>query len=102
MLNITAIVLLSIMAFVIWYVIWYYGNVRRYPPGPMPIPFFGNVLQLRRYNTHKQFEEIADKWGPVYTIFIPLPTVIITGLEEMREALLKKGSFTIKGFSMIL
>ncbi|KHN81615.1 Cytochrome P450 2C30 [Toxocara canis] len=58
----------------------------------MPIPFFGNVLQLRRYNTHKQFEEIADKWGPVYTIFIPLPTVIITGLEEMREALLKKGS----------
>jgi hypothetical protein len=53
----------------------------------------GNLLQLKSENTHKQFEEFARVYGPVFTLFIPKPTVIITGLDEIREALIKKGMF---------
>jgi hypothetical protein len=39
-----------------------------------------------------QFERLATIYGPVFTVFLPRPHVIITGFDEIKEALIKKGS----------
>ena len=37
----------------------------RLPPGPTPIPFFGNVLQLPRANHHLTLQQWGKKFGNV-------------------------------------
>lgn len=62
----------------------------RMPPGPTPLPFIGNKLQLPRSSPWIQFQEWSRKYGPIYTIFIGRqPTVIIsdpTVASELLEA----------------
>uniref|UniRef100_A0A914VYH8 Uncharacterized protein n=1 Tax=Plectus sambesii TaxID=2011161 RepID=A0A914VYH8_9BILA len=78
-------------AYLIYYVYNFYRKVAKYPPGPTPLPIIGNLHQLEAINTHKQFERWSKVYGPVFTVFFPAPTVIITHLPEIKEALIKKG-----------
>ncbi|KAH7714827.1 Protein CYP-14A3 [Aphelenchoides avenae] len=80
-----AVVLLAV------YVAWYYRDVARYPKGPTPLPFVGNLLQLPRANLHLYIHEKSKKYGSVYTIFTPLPVVVLTDYAALKEALLVKG-----------
>ncbi|GMT23452.1 hypothetical protein PFISCL1PPCAC_14749, partial [Pristionchus fissidentatus] len=73
------------------YVFQYFRRLSRYPPGPFPLPLIGNLLSLNVKHPHKAIDEIGRKYGPVFTLWLPLPTVIITGLDEMKEALVTKG-----------
>ncbi|KAI7812058.1 cytochrome P450 [Triplophysa rosa] len=62
-----------------------------FPPGPRPVPFFGNLLQLNINNPLKDFERLADRYGKVYSLYIgSRPTVVLTGFEVMKEALVNK------------
>uniref|UniRef100_A0A914VFF7 Cytochrome P450 n=1 Tax=Plectus sambesii TaxID=2011161 RepID=A0A914VFF7_9BILA len=79
------------LACIAYYIHRYYKNVARYPPGPTPLPLIGNILQLDKTNIHKCFERMSATYGPVFTVFLPRPTVIITKLPEIKEALVKKG-----------
>ena len=84
-------VLLALVC-VAYYLHRFYKYVARYQPGPTPLPFIGNLLQFNTCNTHKCFEKMTEKYGPVFTVFLPRPTVIITKLPEIKEALVKKGT----------
>jgi hypothetical protein len=85
-------IILCIIVIVVYYIYNYYQYVSRYPPGPRPLPFIGNLLLLHRSNTHKQFELFAKTYGPVLTVFTPFPIVIITKYNEIKEALVKQGT----------
>lgn len=51
----------------------------RMPPGPTPLPFTGNKLQLPKSKPWIQFQEWSKTYGPIYTIWIGRrPTVIIS------------------------
>lgn len=51
----------------------------RMPPGPTPLPFIGNKLQLPKSKPWIQFQEWSKTYGPIYTIWIGRrPTVIIS------------------------
>ncbi|KAI2662413.1 Cytochrome P450 2J2 [Labeo rohita] len=67
-------------------------RIRRYknfPPGPTPVPFFGNLLQLDRTNPLKDFDKFAQRYGSVYGMFIGRqPAVVLTGQKIIREALI--------------
>ncbi|GMR45199.1 hypothetical protein PMAYCL1PPCAC_15394, partial [Pristionchus mayeri] len=78
-------------ALLVIYLVSYFRRISRYPPGPLPLPLLGNLLSLNVKHPHKAIDEIGKKYGPVFTLWLPLPTVIITGLEEMKEALILKG-----------
>uniref|UniRef100_A0A452FU57 Cytochrome P450 family 2 subfamily B member 6 n=1 Tax=Capra hircus TaxID=9925 RepID=A0A452FU57_CAPHI len=55
------------------------------PPGPRPLPFLGNLLQMDRKGLLKSF---LRKYGDVFTVYLgPRPVVIICGTEAIREAL---------------
>ncbi|GMS95012.1 hypothetical protein PENTCL1PPCAC_17187, partial [Pristionchus entomophagus] len=79
------------IAFLVIYVVTYFRRISRYPPGPLPLPLIGNLLLLNVKYPHKAIDKIGKKYGNVFTLWLPLPTVIITGLEEMKEALIAKG-----------
>uniref|UniRef100_A0A914UYU8 Cytochrome P450 n=1 Tax=Plectus sambesii TaxID=2011161 RepID=A0A914UYU8_9BILA len=73
------------------YVYRFYKKVREYPPGPFPLPVIGNLHQLDASNTHKGIERFSLQYGPVFTVFFPHPTIVVVGLPELREALIKQG-----------
>ncbi|KUI56329.1 Fumitremorgin C synthase [Cytospora mali] len=65
----------------------------RMPPGPTPLPFVGNRLQLPKSKPWVQFQEWSKIYGPIYTIWIGRrPTIVIsdplvaTDLLETRSS----------------
>nr|XP_060640580.1 cytochrome P450 2G1-like [Anolis sagrei ordinatus] len=64
----------------------------RFPPGPMPLPFFGNLLQLNLKDIPKSFLALSHKYGPVFTLYLgPRRVVVLCGLEALKEALVDHG-----------
>nr|XP_045235506.1 cytochrome P450 2G1 [Macaca fascicularis]XP_045235507.1 cytochrome P450 2G1 [Macaca fascicularis] len=58
------------------------------PPGPTPIPFLGNLLQVRTDATFQSFMKLREKYGPVFTVYMgPRPVVVLCGHEAVKEAL---------------
>ncbi|XP_036264114.1 cytochrome P450 2B11 [Pipistrellus kuhlii] len=58
------------------------------PPGPRPLPVFGNLLQMDRGGLLKSFQRLRDKYGDVFTVYLgSRPVVILWGTEAIREAL---------------
>ncbi|XP_058239161.1 cytochrome P450 2F2-like [Hemibagrus wyckioides] len=66
---------------------------RNFPPGPEPIPIFGNLFQLNIKNPLKDFERFAERYGNVYSLYIGTrPAVVLTGLKAIKEALVTKSA----------
>ncbi|KAM5236366.1 cytochrome P450 2B4-like [Ctenodactylus gundi] len=60
----------------------------RLPPGPRPLPFIGNLLQMDRQGLLKSFLQLREKYGDVFTLYLgPRPVVLLCGTEAIREAL---------------
>uniref|UniRef100_A0A4X2K6T4 Uncharacterized protein n=1 Tax=Vombatus ursinus TaxID=29139 RepID=A0A4X2K6T4_VOMUR len=58
------------------------------PPGPTPLPFIGNYLQLNTEQMYDSFMKIGEKFGPVFTVHLgPRTVVVLTGFEAVKEAL---------------
>ncbi|XP_029769056.1 cytochrome P450 2G1-like [Terrapene carolina triunguis] len=58
------------------------------PPGPTPLPFLGNLLQLKPDETFKSFMALREKYGPVFTVHLgPRRVVVLCGHEAVKEAL---------------
>ncbi|XP_037372511.1 cytochrome P450 2G1 [Talpa occidentalis] len=61
------------------------------PPGPTPIPFLGNLLQVSTEATFQSFMKLQEKYGPVFTVYMgPRPVVILCGHEAVKEALVDR------------
>ncbi|XP_053462266.1 cytochrome P450 2G1-like isoform X2 [Nycticebus coucang] len=62
------------------------------PPGPTPIPFLGNLLQVHPDATFQSFMKLREKYGPVFTVYLgPRPVVVLCGHEAVKEALVDQG-----------
>ncbi|XP_029426903.1 cytochrome P450 2F3-like [Rhinatrema bivittatum] len=86
-------VLFLLLVACISYMIVMYGKMLQkrgqLPPGPMPLPIIGNLLQVNTDNTAKSLIAISKKYGPVFTIHLgSKPNLVLCGYETMREALI--------------
>ncbi|XP_004616416.2 cytochrome P450 2C23-like [Sorex araneus] len=64
----------------------------RLPPGPTPLPFFGNVFQVNLKDIHTTFSKLSKVYGPVFTLHLgPSPTVVLHGYDAVKEALIDQG-----------
>uniref|UniRef100_UPI00358EBE33 cytochrome P450 2J5-like isoform X2 n=1 Tax=Myxine glutinosa TaxID=7769 RepID=UPI00358EBE33 len=62
------------------------------PPGPRPLPVLGNLLAVRGGQRHEAFMQLAERFGPVYTLwFGRLHVVLLCGYDVVLEALVKRG-----------
>ncbi|XP_040845878.1 cytochrome P450 2W1-like [Ochotona curzoniae] len=63
-----------------------------WPPGPRPLPLIGNLHLLRVTQQDRSLMELSQRYGPVFTVHLGLQkTVVLTGYEAVREALLSTG-----------
>ncbi|TSS60380.1 Cytochrome P450 2D3 [Bagarius yarrelli] len=66
---------------------------KNFPPGPPPIPLFGNLFQFTLKNPLKDFEKLAERYGNVYSLYVGMkPVVVLHGLKVIREALVNKAA----------
>uniref|UniRef100_A0A8D2JTH7 unspecific monooxygenase n=1 Tax=Sciurus vulgaris TaxID=55149 RepID=A0A8D2JTH7_SCIVU len=62
------------------------------PPGPMPLPIIGNILQIDPKNISKSLTNLSKVYGPVFTLYLGTkPTVVLHGYEAVKEALIDHG-----------
>ncbi|NXU24008.1 CP2J6 protein, partial [Thalassarche chlororhynchos] len=61
---------------------------RRFPPGPTPYPFFGNLLQMNFQIHHEILKKMAKMHGNVFTLWVSnVPVVVLQGFQAVKEGL---------------
>ncbi|XP_018426076.1 PREDICTED: cytochrome P450 2K1-like [Nanorana parkeri] len=59
-----------------------------YPPGPPSFPIIGNMHLISMEKPYVTFQELAEKYGSVYSLQIgPQKIVVLNGHETVKEAL---------------
>nr|AAC52246.1 P45016a-ms2 [Mus spretus] len=67
----------------------------RYPPGPVPWPVLGNLLQVDLDNMPYSLYKLQKRYGDVFSLQMGWkPMVVINGLKAMKEVLLTCGEDT--------
>ncbi|XP_008107573.1 cytochrome P450 2J2 isoform X1 [Anolis carolinensis] len=65
---------------------------RGFPPGPMPLPFVGNLLHLDAEKPHFSTQKLADIYGNVFSLQLGnRHFVFVNGLEIVKEVLIHHG-----------
>ncbi|GAB1291754.1 Cytochrome P450 2B19 [Apodemus speciosus] len=75
-----------------------------FPPGPRPLPFLGNLLQMDRRGLLNSFMQFQEKYGDVFTVHLGLrPVVMLCGTDAIREALVDQAeAFSGRGTVAVL
>ncbi|XP_078497346.1 cytochrome P450 2D15-like [Lissotriton helveticus] len=64
---------------------------RSYPPGPLSLPFLGNMLQVDFSDPAASFEKLRKKYGNVFSLqFCWTNVVVLNRFVVMKEALVNK------------
>ncbi|XP_072043136.1 steroid 17-alpha-hydroxylase/17,20 lyase-like [Amphiura filiformis] len=63
-----------------------------FPPGPIPLPFLGNInLFMNKHGAHVTLSQLAKRYGGVVSVKIgPIWKVVLCNIEMTKEALLKR------------
>ena len=90
---------LTILLYFLTTYIQHLCSLHKYPKGPFPLPILGNLLNLTD-RPYLDFTKLAKIYGDVFSMSFGMDRiVVINSLENIKEALIKKGmvsSFLIK------
>ncbi|KAG8280128.1 hypothetical protein J6590_088780 [Homalodisca vitripennis] len=69
----------------------YLSGLRDLPPGPWGLPVLGSLLQLSPTTPYLSLTQLADKYGPIYSLQMGrVLAVVISDVRIIREALGKE------------
>jgi len=86
------ILLFYLFILIVFLALFWIGSIKyqdkklNLPPGPIPVPLFGNLLSLSR-NTPVDFTELSKKYGPIFRLWLGSRlAIVISDPELMKEA----------------
>ncbi|MBZ3873561.1 Cytochrome P450 2A3 [Sciurus carolinensis] len=92
------VALLACLSVMVLTSVWKQRSLQgKLPPGPTPLPFIGNLLQLDKNKIYSSFmkvtpgREMSRNYGPVFTIYLGTRRVVVLCCyNAVKEALLDK------------
>ncbi|XP_042676644.1 cytochrome P450 2J6-like [Centrocercus urophasianus] len=61
---------------------------RQLPPGPAPLPLFGNLLQMKFQIHHDILNQMASTYGNIFTLWLTsVPVVVLQGYQAVKEGM---------------
>jgi Cytochrome P450 len=70
----------------VWIAVPYVRRRNDLPPGPTPIPIFGNALQIPTERTWLYFKSVSQKYGPIARLTIAgTEVVVLDNVEDVIE-----------------
>jgi cytochrome P450 len=65
---------------------------KEYPPGPMALPFIGNLHQFPKKDMHLAYQKWAKEYGPIFSLKLGQQTLIVLASGEMIQKVVDKRS----------
>ena len=91
-LELLAVVVVLISAVLLYSAFSYATENPKLPPGPMPLPLIGNMLQMGT-KPHHSLTKLAKKFGNVFRLSVGIHRiVVVNSIDLAREALVKKST----------
>ncbi|KAI1299200.1 Sulfotransferase 1E1 [Halotydeus destructor] len=83
---------ISVICLSVYYIANFYLQVYKLPPGPLPLPYFGNVFRLTRGRSiHRVFLDLSKEYGKLFTFWVGGVAFINIGDTDIaNEAFIKK------------
>ncbi|GFO09366.1 cytochrome p450 2j6 [Plakobranchus ocellatus] len=94
--NSTSLLIFLVTALLVWYVVTL-PRMRNMPPGPLPLPVFGNYWMFLRPGVTllTLFDELTKKYGKMFTFKMgSKPIIFINELRLVQEAFVKRADIT--------
>ncbi|CAP25799.2 Protein CBR-CYP-14A4 [Caenorhabditis briggsae] len=86
-----SLLIISFVLITVVYIINFYWEVRKYPKGPFPLPLIGNIHQIPDDKLEVWFDDLSKTYGPIFTVWSPLPCVVITDYAHIKDAFVTQG-----------
>ncbi|XP_069474954.1 cytochrome P450 2J4-like isoform X2 [Ambystoma mexicanum] len=96
MVDLTAVLLALLVAFIVGQYVKLQSRRGQFPPGPTPLPIIGNLWNLRFELRHETLMQLAKTYGNVFTVWMgQTPMIVLNGCQTIRDALITHSEETI-------
>ncbi|KAM5237227.1 cytochrome P450 2A13 [Ctenodactylus gundi] len=87
--GVLLVAVLACLSLMVLLSVWRHRKLSaKLPPGPTPLPFIGNYLQLNTEQMYNSLMKISERYGPVFTVHLgPRRIVVLCGYDAVKEAL---------------